>query len=152
VVALGLKAGAPEEALAIARAMGMTTYRTAREFGERFSGGIEAGDPLSGSEPWSYLSNRGRAFLDVMSPGRFLSLSASIDRHKVNPSAIPNDALVIAATEDQVVPLQQISKFAAELGGKTRLRVISSIYGHDSFLTEPERIGAFIREFLDEER
>jgi homoserine acetyltransferase len=30
--------------------------------------------------------------------------------------------------------------------------VINSIYGHDSFLTEPERIGAFIREFLDEDR
>jgi homoserine O-acetyltransferase len=87
-----------------------------------------------------------------MSPGRFLSLSASIDRHCVDPAAIDNDALLIAATEDQVVPLEQISRLAAQLGGKTRLRVIQSIFGHDSFLKEPQRIGAFIRDFLDEGR
>jgi homoserine O-acetyltransferase len=149
VVSLGLQAGRPEAALSIARAMGMTTYRTPREFGERFPGGIENGDPLSGSGPWNYLNARGKAFLDVMSPGRFLSLSASIDRHKVDPSAIGNDALVIAASEDQVVPLEQMSRLAAQLGGRTRFRVIQSIFGHDSFLKEPERIGAFIREFLD---
>jgi homoserine O-acetyltransferase len=152
VVALGLKAGEPEQALGIARAMGMTTYRTPREFGERFEGGIQSSDPLSGSGPWSYLSARGRAFLDVMSPGRFLSLSGSIDRHKVDAAAIGNDALLIAATEDQVVPLEQMSRLAAQLGGRTRFRVIQSIFGHDSFLKEPERIGAFIREFLDEPR
>ena len=150
VVALGLKAGEPEQALSIARAMGMTTYRTPREFGARFPGGIESGDPLSGSGPWGYLSARGQAFLDVMSPGRFLSLSGSIDRHQVNASAIANDTLVIAATEDQVVPLEQMSRLAAQLGGRTRFRVIQSIFGHDSFLKEPERIGAYIREFLDE--
>ncbi|MWK60509.1 alpha/beta hydrolase, partial [Pseudomonas otitidis] len=76
VVALGRSTGNAEQALSIARAMAMTTYRTPREFGTRFPGGIQGGDPLSGSEPWSYLSARGRAFLDVMSPERFLSLSA----------------------------------------------------------------------------
>jgi homoserine O-acetyltransferase len=152
VVALGLASGRGEEALSIARAMAMTTYRTPREFGERFRGGIESSAPLAGSQPWGYLGARGKAFLDVMSPGRFLSLSASIDRHCVDPAAILNDALLIAATEDQVVPLEQISRLAAQLGGKTRLRVIQSIFGHDSFLKEPQRIGAFIRDFLDEGR
>ncbi|MFL6733190.1 MAG: alpha/beta fold hydrolase [Sphingomicrobium sp.] len=149
VVALGRASGKADEALAIARAMGMTTYRTPREFADRFSGGISGSDPLSRSEPWDYLSSRGRAFLNVMSPGRFLSLSGSIDRHKVDPGAITNDALVIACAEDQVVPLQQCAELAAQLGGKTQLRVIQSIFGHDSFLTEPDRVGALIREFLD---
>ena len=149
VVALGQASGKPEEGLAIARAMGMTTYRTPREFAERFKGGIESADPLSSSEPWSYLSARGKAFLNVMSPGRFLSLSGSIDRHKVDPAEIDNDVLVIACTEDQVVPLQQCAQLAAQLGGSTQFRVIQSIFGHDSFLTEPERVGALIREFLD---
>lgn len=152
VVALGKRNGNAAEALAIARAMGMTTYRTPREFADRFKGGIEGSDPLSSSEPWSYLSSRGAAFINVMSPERFLSLSASIDRHKVDPAAIGNDALVIACTEDQVAPLQQCAELAAKLGGDTRFRVIQSIFGHDSFLTEPERVGALIREFLDEAR
>ncbi|MEO5774172.1 MAG: alpha/beta fold hydrolase [Sphingomicrobium sp.] len=152
VVALAKAAGKAEEGLAIARAMGMTTYRTQREFGERFKGGIESSDPLSSSEPWGYLSARGKAFINVMSPERFLSLSASIDRHQVDPAAISNETLVIACTEDQVAPLQQCAELAAKLGGETRFRVIQSIYGHDSFLTEPERVGALIREFLDEGR
>ena len=152
VLALGKAAGEAERGLALARAMGMTTYRTPREFADRFNGGIEDSDPLSSSEPWSYLSARGKAFINVMSPERFLSLSASIDRHKVDPAQISNETLVIACTEDQVAPLQQCAELAAKLGGETRFRVIQSIFGHDSFLTEPERVGALIREFLDEGR
>jgi homoserine O-acetyltransferase len=152
VLALGKAAGEAEQGLALARAMGMTTYRTPREFADRFKGGIEDSDPLSSSEPWSYLSARGKAFINVMSPERFLSLSASIDRHKVDPAQISNETLVIACTEDQVAPLQQCAELAAKLGGETRFRVIQSIFGHDSFLTEPERVGALIREFLDEGR
>ena len=152
VVALGIETGKAAQGLAIARAMGMTTYRTPREFAERFSGGIDGSDPLSSSEPWRYLGARGQAFQNVMSPERFLSLSASIDRHKVDPAQIKNEALVIACTEDQVAPLQQCAELAAKLGGETRFRVIQSIFGHDSFLTEPERVGALIREFLDEGR
>jgi homoserine acetyltransferase len=38
------------------------------------------------------------------------------------------------------------------VGATPRLRVIQSIFGHDSFLKEPQRIGAFIRDFLDEGR
>jgi homoserine O-acetyltransferase len=153
VVALGKSGGKASEALAIARAMAMTTYRTPREFAARFAGGLDGACPLSGSEPWSYLSARGKAFVEsVMSPERFLSLSASIDRHKVDPAAIANDTLVIACTEDQVVPLPQCDALVAQLAGKAELRVIESIYGHDSFLTEPERVGALIREFLDQGR
>lgn len=152
VVALGKAAGRGSEGLAIARAMAMTTYRTPREFADRFEGGLEGSEPLSSSEPWRYLKARGEAFLNVMSPERFLSLSASIDRHRIEPDKIANDALVIACTEDQVVPLQQCAELAARLGGETRFRVIQSIYGHDSFLTEPDRVGALIREFLDEDR
>ena len=40
------------------------------------------------SAPGAYLRARGDAFRQVMSPERFLSLSASIDRHRVEPAAI----------------------------------------------------------------
>src|SRR5579864_221962 len=77
VVSLGLLAGRGDEALAIARGMAMLTYRTPAEFQVRFDGGIDEETALCSSKPGAYLRARGQAFCAVMSPGRFLSLSAS---------------------------------------------------------------------------
>ena len=129
-------------------AMAMTTYRTSREFGERFVGGITTSAPLAPSEPRAYLDARGAAFADVMSAGRFLSLSASIDRHSVDPAAVTVPTLVVATEEDQIVPLVQAAQFAAALGGQASFRVIRSIYGHDSFLKEPAMIETLVHEHL----
>ena len=148
VVALGVSAGRASEGLALARAMAMTTYRTPREFGERFVGGITTSAPLAPSEPRAYLDARGAAFADVMSAGRFLSLSASIDRHSVDPAAVTVPTLVVATEEDQIVPLVQAAQFAAALGGQASFRVIRSIYGHDSFLKEPAMIETLVHEHL----
>lgn len=84
VVAMGIENGSADEALAIARGMAMLSYRTPLEFGERFRGGLASEDPLAPCEPGLYLRARGKAFCVVMAPQRFLSLSASIDRHRVN--------------------------------------------------------------------
>ncbi|MDT9597357.1 alpha/beta fold hydrolase [Sphingosinicella rhizophila] len=149
VVALGMRQGVGGEALAIARGMGMLTYRTAREFGERFEGGIESCEPVSASAPRRYLDARGRAFAEVTAPGRFLSLSASIDRHRVDPRAIRAPALVIGVEEDQVVPPAQMEALAGTLGGETQLHIIKSLYGHDAFLKEPEIIGGLIASWLE---
>ncbi len=150
VVALGLWQGCADRALAIARGMAMLTYRTAPEFAERFEGGICSPDPLSASQPMDYLEARGRAYVEAMSPGRFLSLSASIDRHRVDPRQIRSPALVIGVDEDQLVPIGDVAALAAGLAGETRLRTIGSIYGHDAFLKEPELLGRLVDEFLAE--
>ena len=47
VVRLGLEQGKGDEALAIARGMAMTSYRSREEFAGRFEGGIEGADPLT---------------------------------------------------------------------------------------------------------
>src|SRR3546814_524976 len=88
IVALGIAQGAAAEALSIARGLAMLSYRTGEEFEQRFAGGLEGPDPLGRTAPGDYLRARGEAFQSVMSPGRFLSLSASLDRHRVDPAAI----------------------------------------------------------------
>jgi homoserine O-acetyltransferase len=148
VVALGLESGKGEEALAIARGMAMMTYRTRDEFAHRFEGGIGECCPRTQSEPGSYLSARGRAFLSVMSPERFLSLSASIDRHRVDPSRIATPTLLIGAETDQLVTAEQMQDLAARLAGPAELRLLGCLYGHDMFLKEAETIGRIAAPFL----
>jgi homoserine O-acetyltransferase len=148
VVALGIESGTKNEALAIARGMGMMSYRTPAEFEQRFEAGLPGEDPLGLTEPGEYLRARGVAFQRVMTPERFLSLSGSIDRHRSRPEAITAPALLIGADSDQLVLPSQMESLAARLAGPVELHMLSSIYGHDMFLKEAERIGELIRPFL----
>ena len=61
-VALGLAGGMGEEALSIARGLAMLTYRTPKEFAERFDGGSAEVDTLATSDAGHYLRARGDAY------------------------------------------------------------------------------------------
>jgi homoserine O-acetyltransferase/O-succinyltransferase len=148
VVSLGLLAGRGDEALAIARGMAMLTYRTPQEFQVRFDGGIAEDAPLSCSAPGAYLQARGHAFRSVMSPGRFLSLSASIDRHRVRPQDVSAPCLLIGAKSDQLVFPEQLERLSEQLAGPAELHLLESLFGHDMFLKEAERIGKIVAPFL----
>jgi homoserine O-acetyltransferase len=141
VVALGVESGCGEQALAIARGMAMLTYRTPAEFAERFDGGIDDSCPDLSSAPGAYLKARGDAFLSVMSPRRYLSLSASIDRHRVNPAANAAPCLLIGAQSDQLVYPDQLRVLSQALSGPSELHLLDSLFGHDMFLKEAARIG-----------
>ncbi|MDP9423230.1 MAG: alpha/beta fold hydrolase [Pseudomonadota bacterium] len=148
VVALGIECGRGGQALAIARGMAMLTYRTPAEFERRFDGGIDDFRPEVSSAPGAYLRARGEAFLSVMSPGRFLSLSASIDRHRVNPAAITAPCLLIGAESDQLVNPDQMRGLSRALSGTCELHLLDSLFGHDMFLKESERIGGIVATVL----
>lgn len=150
VVVLGMRTGQAREALAIARGMAMLTYRTSEEFDARFRGGIGTDNPLAACEAGSYLRARGEAFLTVMSPGRFLSLSASIDRHWVDPATIKTPTLLIGARSDQLVPFRQMEALSEKLGSTAELHLLKCLVGHDMFLNEAVRVGEIIRPFLEE--
>jgi homoserine O-acetyltransferase len=148
VVALGLASNRGREALSIARGMAMMTYRTSAEFAHRFTGGIAGDAPLARSEPGDYLSARGEAFLKVMTPERFLSLSASLDRHQVVPSEIKVPALLIGARSDLLVPPEQMITLEAAMPRLHEMHLLDSLYGHDMFLKEAPLIGRLIHPFL----
>jgi homoserine O-acetyltransferase len=148
IVGLGLENGDGAEALSIARGLAMLSYRTRDEFAERFEGGIEDSGVLSRSEPGDYLRARGTAFQAVMSPERVLSLSASIDRHRVNPEAINVPVLVIGAESDQLVSASQVRDLADRLAGPVELHMLQSLYGHDMFLKDADSVSALVAPFL----
>jgi len=152
IVALGIDAGTPDEALSIARGLAMLTYRTTEEFAARFAGGMADESVRGGSEPGAYLRARGEAWCRTMTPERFLSLSASIDRHLVDPSGIALPVLLVGAESDQLVLAAQMRTLADRLAGPSALHLLPSLYGHDLFLKDCDRLGALVGRFLDEAR
>jgi len=146
IVELGLDTGRAAEALAIARGLAITTYRSAREFGERFdSAPIECSDNDATFPVESYLRHQGERFAARWRAERFLALSLSGDLHRVDPSAIRTPTTIVAAEGDAIVPAEQIETLAARLGGPRRLVHVPTTRGHDAFLTEPTAVGEIVR-------
>ena len=83
-----------------------------------------------------------------MTPHRFLSLSASIDRHRVDPSQIRVPTLLIGADSDQLVPPVQMEALAAAFAGPVSLHLLPSLYGHDMFLKDVSRFSPLVEAFL----
>jgi homoserine O-acetyltransferase len=142
IVKLGLESGRVREALSLARGLAMTTYRSAREFRDRFevpAVAHDAGDATFAVE--RYLARHGDRFAATWSAERFLALSLSSDLHRVDPAKIRTPAVIVAAEGDAIVPSEQLEELAAIIAAPTRLIHLASTRGHDAFLTEPEALG-----------
>lgn len=145
ILSLAEAAGRPEEGLALARELAMTTYRTPEEFAERFETTIGQ-DGLS--EVCRYLIRRGRDYVGAASPQRWASLSASIDRHRVDPARIGVRTTLIACTSDRLTPLSDMAELGQGLRRLDQFVTLDSLYGHDAFLKETERLAPVLSSFL----
>lgn len=150
IVKLGIETGRTRDSLALARALAMTTYRSAREFAERFGHDAQTttdnGDAVFPVE--SYLLHHGEKFAEQWSASRFLALSLSADLHRVDPRRIRTPVALIAIKGDTVVPPAQMGQLAHDLAGPCDLTVLDAVTGHDAFLAEPDIIGPAIRNAL----
>jgi homoserine O-acetyltransferase len=144
----GLALGDGQGGVRLARALAMATYRTRAEFEQRFGGEPrrEAGRFVFPVE--EYLFARGEDYAKRYAPAAFLCLSESIDLHRVQPARIAVPATLVAVTEDQLVPLHDMSELAAGLAGPCSFHEIHSIYGHDAFLKERDRLAPAFAEAL----
>ena len=138
IVRLGLEAGRPEQALQLAGALAMATRRSAEEFAARF-----AGEPVSRREQHLFaveqdLLARGAAHMAGQTPHSFLTLSESIDLHRVDATRIFVSTTAVAVREDQLVPPADIRALVARLP-RAHLCEVSSLHGHDAFLRESEQ-------------
>lgn len=148
VVQLGIAQGVPGEALALARALAMTSYRTAEELGARF----DAAPSWCGEQPEfavaRYLRARGEAFAADFDPDAFLCLSQALDLHRVDPRRITAPTTLIGVPSDPLVPIEDVRATARALAGPVRLVELPSRYGHDAFLKETEALASVLREAL----
>lgn len=148
LLAFARACGREAEGVALARELAMTGYRTAEEFGLRFASTppARAGDAYPVCD---YLIARGAAYRDETDAARWISLSDSLDRHAVAPESILCPLTVVGFTSDRLVPIEDSRELAARAPNLRRLIEAPSIFGHDAFLKERERVGQTLHEILN---
>ena len=154
----------PREGMRLARKLGMISYRSAKEWLERF--GRERAS--AGAEPFgpefeveAYLESRAEAFVGSFDPNSYLYLSRAMDLFDVADHGGSVDkalsrlrlrkALVVGVDSDILFPLHQQQALAEALsraGVETRFVDLPSKQGHDSFLVDMEHFRPAIGEFL----
>jgi homoserine O-acetyltransferase/O-succinyltransferase len=155
----------PREGMRLARKLGMISYRSAKEWSERF-GRERAKD--AGIDPFgiefeieSYLEARAQSFVGAFDPNSYLYLSRAMDLFDVAEHGGSVDkafkrlhlkkALVVGVETDILFPLHQQQALADALsraGVDARFEALASKQGHDSFLVDMERFRPAVGEFL----
>jgi homoserine O-acetyltransferase len=151
IIRLGLAAGTPSDGVALARALGVTTYRTAAEFAARFDVAPEEDRDGYHFPVERYLDHSARRFAESWSGERYLALSESLDLHRVDPTRVRVPTAILGVREDTLTPPWQLRELRDRLGAPCQLEEISSIYGHDAFLKEVEAVGSFLSRNLQGE-
>ncbi|HEX7964775.1 MAG TPA: homoserine O-acetyltransferase [Gammaproteobacteria bacterium] len=156
----------PREGMRLARKLGMISYRSAREWSERFGRerAKDAGIDAFGVEfeIEAYLESRAQSFIGAFDPNCYLYLSRAMDLFDVAEHGGSVDkalqrlrlqqALVIGVDSDILFPLHQQRALAESLrrsGADTRFLELASKQGHDSFLVDMERFRPAIGDFLE---
>lgn len=148
IVRYAASRGDGAEGLRLARALAMATYRSPREFVERFSMPPTLIDGRYSFPVERYLLARGDAYATSYCPEAFLCLSESIDLHRVEAERIRVPTTLVAVREDQLVPLDDMRALRDRLTCPARLFEISSLYGHDAFLKEEQALRSIFAEAL----
>jgi homoserine O-acetyltransferase len=149
IVRYALSHGEGERGLVLARALAMATYRSAREFEERFPGPAIATAEGFRFPVETYLYARGASYAARYRPEAFVCLSESIDLHRVDPGGIRVPTTLLAVLEDQLVPVADMRELRDRHGGNCSLVEISSLFGHDAFLKETEVLRDLLARALD---
>jgi len=158
----------PVEGMRLARKLGMTTYRSAKEWLQRFgreraSAEHKPDDPFGiDFEIEAYLENHAVKFIGQFDPNAYLFLSRAMDlfdladhgqgslaeafkRFKVQ------QVLIIGVETDLLFPIEQQKELAdglRESGKEVQFARLDSLQGHDAFLVDMDRFRPVIGNFL----
>ena len=136
------------QGLALARQLAMLSYRTPKEFSERFNEPVAVEGERAVCPAESYLEACGQRALTRFDATAYRRLSESIDLHRVEPEAVRVPLSVIAIDSDQLVPREDLAELSVR-APDAWLQVIASRYGHDAFLKETAAIAAALTAALD---
>ncbi len=154
----------PREGLHLARQIGTITYRSGREWDDRFARERTRPHPSDLGIDFqieSYLSYQGDKFADSYDPNSYLYISKAMDLFDLGDGAesyeagvarIEADTLIIGVTTDMLFPLHQqeeLARLLFDAHGRCRFFRIDSSFGHDAFLIEIEPFAEMIRPFLN---
>ena len=162
----------PLNGVRIARKIGMTSYRSALEWSQRFGRKKTTSAELNQNtfgvdntsfeyEIESYLEHQAIKFQNVFDANCYLYLSRAMDwfdievHGKSTLDALSKTklekALVLGVNSDTLFPLQQQKEIAeglSQAGAKVQYKELNCIQGHDSFLVDIETFGLEINDFI----
>lgn len=161
-------AHAPVEGMRLARKLGLSTYRSAKEWEQRFGHKRIPADLINKKtifdmefEIESYLEANTRKFVTQFDANCYLYLSRAMDLFDVAEHGGTTEAglsrvrarraLVIGVETDILFPFEQqrlladgLKQFVPEV----EFAALPSIHGHDAFLVDKERFGPAVARFL----
>jgi homoserine O-acetyltransferase/O-succinyltransferase len=157
----------PVQGMRLARKLGMITYRSAKEWSQRFgreraNAERKPGDPFGiDFEVESYLENHAVKFIGQFDPNCYLYISRAMDLFDLADHGgsvgealrrfTVERALIIGVETDLLFPIEQQQELADGLSNDSRtvqFARLPSIQGHDSFLVDMDRFRPVVSEFL----
>ena len=159
-----------KQGLAVARQIGMISYRTAKGYHQKFGRSMQTASShqdddntkanYGSTAHWkvkSYLEYQGEKFLSRFDPITYVKMTEQMDSHDVVRGRgdtlqsvlghVQIPALILGIDSDLLYPLEEQQELAAQLAN-SELRVIHSDDGHDGFLLEQEQVANHIKAFL----
>ncbi len=157
----------PVSGMRMARKLGMLTYRSAKEFEQRFGRERVPEERQTGDtfgidfEVESYLDAHANKFIGTFDANCYLYLSRAMDLFDVadHGGSLENGlaragarrGLVIGTITDFLFPIKQQRELAEGLargGMEVEFRELDSVQGHDSFLVDMDRYRPILCDFF----
>ncbi|MBB4133355.1 homoserine O-acetyltransferase [Xanthomonas campestris] len=143
------------QGLEAARAIAMLTYRGYTAFSKTQ---VDKESKVTGFAASSYMQHQGKKLSARFCPYSYWSLTKTMDSHDVSRgrgsiedalSRVTSKVLVIAISSDVLFPPSDQHTLAAGIPD-SKFAEIDSVYGHDGFLVEGNKITVLLEEFMSE--
>ncbi|MEV4055590.1 homoserine O-acetyltransferase [Amycolatopsis sp. NPDC049688] len=150
----------PFRGLGVARRIAHVTYRSEPELAQRFGRAHQGTeDPLRGGRfaVESYLDHHAEKLARRFDANSYLVLTESMNTHDVGRGRggvaaalgrVTARSVIGGVDSDRLYPLYQSAEIAAGIAGAPEPSVVTSPYGHDSFLIETGQIAALVKQLL----
>ncbi|WP_232796712.1 homoserine O-acetyltransferase MetX [Kyrpidia spormannii] len=158
----------PAAGLALARMVGMITYRGPQLYNARFGRSVVGREEEDGPVDFearfqveSYLRYQGEKLVRRFDANSYLYLIKAMDLHDIGRgrggvaaayARTEAEFLCIGIDSDMLYPAAEqieIAEGLAATGKRVEYREIRSVYGHDAFLVEFQQMSAALSEFLN---
>ena len=154
----------PGRGLAVAREIALIHYRSDEEWNERF--GREPLDRLDKFDSWgrfnveSYLDHHGQKFPSRFDANSYIVLNRAMDLHDIGRgrggaaaalASFTGPSMTVSVSSDFLYPKHQQVELAAALtatGRSCAHHTIESVYGHDGFLVEHDKLAPLLTDFF----